>query len=78
MQQVTIRAAKAHLSRLIEAALNGEEIVIAKGNKPVVRLEPVQRRPFQVGLLAGQLANPPDFLAPMDAAELDLWEAGGR
>ncbi len=74
MQQVTIHAAKTHLSRLIEAVLNGEEVVIAKGGKPVVRLVPVQRRPFQVGLLAGQLGTIPDFLAPMDATELDLWE----
>ena len=76
MQQVNIHAAKTHLSRLIEAALNGEEIVIAKGSKPVVRLVPVQRRPFQLGLLAGQLGTAPDFLAPMEGSELDLWEGG--
>ena len=39
MKQVTIHEAKTHLSRLIQAALNGEEIIIAKGNKPVVRLD---------------------------------------
>ncbi len=76
MQQVTIHAAKTHLSRLIEAVLNGEEVVIAKGSKPVVRLVPVQRRPFEVGLLAGQLGTIPDFLAPMDVSELDVWEGG--
>ena len=64
------------LSRLIEAALSGEEIVIAKGSKPVVRLVPVAKRSFQVGLLAGQLGTGPDFLAPMDPTELDLWEGG--
>ncbi len=74
MQQVTIHAAKTHLSRLIEAALNGEEVVIAKGGKPVVRLVPVLRPPFQVGPLAGQLGTIPDFLAPMAAIGLDLWE----
>ena len=76
MQQVTIHAAKIHLSRLIEAVLDGEEVVIAKGGRPVVRLVPVQRRPFQVGLLAGRLGTVPEFLAPMDATELDLWEGG--
>ena len=40
MQQVTIHAAKIHLSRLIEAVLNGEEVVIAKGGRPVIRLVP--------------------------------------
>ena len=76
MKQVTIHAAKTHLSRLIEAVLNREEVVIAKGTKPVVRLVPVQRRPFEVGLLAGQLGTIPDFLAPMNVSELDLWEGG--
>ena len=76
MQQVTIHAAKTHLSRLIEAALNGEEIVIAKGSKPVVRLVPMARQPFQVGLLTNQLGTIPDFLEPIDAAQLDTWEGG--
>ena len=74
MQQVTIHAAKTHLSRLIEAVLNGEQVVIAKDGRPVVRLVPVQRPPFQVGLLAGRLGTVPDFLAPMDVTELDFWE----
>ena len=38
---VTVHAAKTHLSRLIEQALRGEEVVIARGDKPVVRLVPV-------------------------------------
>ena len=42
MQIFTIHAAKTQLSRLIEAALAGEDVVIAKGDKPVVRL---RRRP---------------------------------
>ena len=77
MQQVTIHAAKTHLSRLIEAALNGEEIVIAKASKPVVRLVPMARQPFRLGLLAGQLGAIPDLPQPIDAAGLDLREGGG-
>ncbi|MCB8954070.1 MAG: type II toxin-antitoxin system Phd/YefM family antitoxin [Ardenticatenales bacterium] len=38
MTQVTIHEAKTHLSRLIRQALSGEEIIIAKGNKPLVKL----------------------------------------
>jgi antitoxin (DNA-binding transcriptional repressor) of toxin-antitoxin stability system len=34
VKQVTIHEAKTHLSRLIQAALSGEEIIIARGNKP--------------------------------------------
>ena len=78
VQQVTIHAAKTHLSRLIEAALRGEEIVIAKGSRPVVRLVAVRQRRFQVGVLAGQLGAGPDLLAPMEADELGPWEGGGR
>ncbi len=71
-RQVTIHAAKTRPSRLIEAVLDGEEGVIARGGRPVVRLVPVRQRPSQVGLLAGRLGTIPDFLAPMDATELDL------
>ncbi len=39
MYQVNIHEAKTNLSKLIQKALNGEEVIIAKGNKPVVRLE---------------------------------------
>ena len=37
--QVNIHEAKTQLSKLIQAALNGREVIIARGNKPVVRLE---------------------------------------
>ncbi len=76
MQRVTIHAAKTHLSRLIEAALAGEDVVIARGSTPVVRLVPIAKQTFQIGLLAGQLGMGPDFLAPLDENELDLWEGG--
>ncbi len=76
MQRVTIHAAKTHLSRLIEAALAGEDVVIARGSTPVVRLVPIAKQTFQIGLLAGQLDMAPDFLAPLDENELDLWEGG--
>ena len=76
MQRVTIHAAKTHLSRLIEAALAGEDVVIARGSTPVVRLVPIARTGFKVGLLAGHLGTGPDFLAPLDTTELGLWEGG--
>lgn len=76
MQQFTIHAAKTNLSKLIEAALSGEEVVIAKGNTPVVRLVPVTRGAFKIGILKGQLGEGPDFFEPMDEADLQLWEGG--
>lgn len=76
MRQFTVHAAKTNLSKLIEAALAGEEIVIAKGSTPVVRLVPVGRRAFKVGLLEGQLGKGPDFFEPMEEGDLELWEGG--
>ena len=38
MKTITIHKAKTQLSKLIELACNGEEVVIARGSKPVVRL----------------------------------------
>ena len=41
MTQATIHQAKPHLSKLIGKALDGEEVIIAKRDKPLVRLEPL-------------------------------------
>lgn len=73
--QVTIHAAKTNLSRLIEAALSGEEVVIAKGTRPVVKLVPIKHGAFKIGLLAGELSGAgPDFFEPLDEKDLALWE----
>ncbi|MCP4427499.1 MAG: type II toxin-antitoxin system Phd/YefM family antitoxin [Chloroflexi bacterium] len=51
MTQVTIHEAKTHLSRLIQQALSGEEIIIAKGKRPIVKLValPEARRQRRIG-----------------------------
>jgi antitoxin (DNA-binding transcriptional repressor) of toxin-antitoxin stability system len=41
MRTVTIHQAQTHLSRLIREALQGEEVVIARGKTPLVRLTPL-------------------------------------
>jgi prevent-host-death family protein len=53
MSQVDIHQAKTHLSRLLERAAGGEEIIIAKAGKPIARLVPYSvkgkiRRPGQL------------------------------
>ncbi|WP_428376552.1 type II toxin-antitoxin system Phd/YefM family antitoxin [Lichenicoccus sp.] len=69
MQTVNIHAAKTQLSRLVEQAAAGEEIVIARAGRPVARLvrleapAPGTRR--RLGMLAGQLRAPDDFDAPL-------------
>ena len=75
METVTIHKAKTELSRLIERACRGEEIIIARGKKPVVRLVAIgdkkgQRKP---GALRGKLKVGPEFFEPLPAEELDAW-----
>ena len=71
MPTVTIRVAKAKLSRLTEAALSGEDAVIVKGSTPVVRLVPIPQRQFKFGVLTHDaLGDGPDFLSPMGEVEL--------
>jgi prevent-host-death family protein len=66
--------AKAHLSRLIDRAAAGKDILIARAGKPIVRLVPVEDAlPRQPGLLKG-LAIPDALFAPMTADELEDWE----
>jgi len=38
MYQVNIHEAKTNLSKLIKKVVNGEEVIIAKGNKPLVKM----------------------------------------
>ena len=67
MRTINIHAAKTHLSRLVEDAAAGEEIIIAKAGKPVARLTafeaPNRRR--VLGLLKGKLHLPDDIDAPL-------------
>jgi prevent-host-death family protein len=73
---VDIHEAKMHLSRLIDQALAGEEIVIAKAGKPLVKLVPVEscRKPRRVlGRLAGQFVVPDDFDDPLPDEVLALF-----
>ena len=63
---VNIHDAKTHLSRLVARVEAGEEIVLARGGRPVARLVPVSARtqPRKLGVLAGKLWIAPDFDAP--------------
>jgi len=45
MPQFNIAEAKAHLSELVQKAVLGEEVVIARGNKPQVRMVPIKPSP---------------------------------
>ena len=72
MRPVNIHAAKTHLSRLLEKAAAGEEVVIAKSGKPLAKLVPVESLPRRkLGLLAGSVHLPKDFGAPLPRGTLD-------
>jgi prevent-host-death family protein len=80
MPTYTVHAAKTNLSKLIESAEAGEEVVIARGKKPVVRIVPIgtpahvlRRRAF--GALKGRLKLPDSFFFdPLPEDELEQWE----
>ena len=78
MQTVNVHAAKMHLSRLVDEAAAGEEIIIARAGKPVARIVPLApsnaaaRR--VLGQFAGQLDMPADFDAPLPDHVLDSFE----
>lgn len=54
--QVNLHDAKTHLSRYVEQALDGEDVVIARAGKALVRLVPVAETPRQrhLGFLEGE------------------------
>jgi prevent-host-death family protein len=76
MATVTIHEAKTNLSRLIEKACRGEEIVIARGDDPVVRLVPLRdsRGSRQPGSHRGKFRVGPEFFEVLPPEELDPWE----
>lgn len=75
MKSVNVQEAKTHLSRLLERAHNGEEIVIAKNGKPYARLVPIEPpRKRDLGFLRGVFKVEDDFFEPLTDEDLRLWE----
>lgn len=76
MRTINIHEAKTHLSRLAEEVASGEEIIIAKAGKPVMKLTPLaaKRTPRKIGLLKGKINMTDDFDAPLPDELLDAFE----
>jgi prevent-host-death family protein len=86
MATLTIHKAKTQLSKLIARAEAGEEIVIARGKEPVVKLTPVAKAKASLppgiikgkrmpGLLKGKYNLPDEFFfGPLPEEELRAWE----
>ena len=72
-ETVNIHEAKTHLSRLVDRAHAGEEIILAKNGKPYAKLVAFDDvAPRKPGLVKGRLTN--EFFAPLPDAELKAWE----
>ena len=65
MRTVDLHEAKTHLSRLVQAAANGEPFIIARAGKPLVKVVAIESPDHgtvsRIGFLAGRFSVPPDF-----------------
>jgi prevent-host-death family protein len=69
---VNVGEAKTHLSDLLARAERGEEIVVARSGKPIVRLTPVAAPRRRFGSM--NLHVPDEFFEPLPEEELAAWE----
>jgi prevent-host-death family protein len=71
--------AKTSLSRLVDRAASGEEIILSKAGKPLAKLVPFQRsaRPRQPGGWEGRVRISEDFDAPLPPEIQDAFEGRG-
>jgi prevent-host-death family protein len=75
-ESVNIHDAKTQLSKLVDRAAAGSEIIIAKAGNPVARLVPLAQatRPRKLGALKGKIKVPDDFDAPLPAKVIAAFE----
>ena len=76
MAQFNIAEAKSHFSELVQKAMLGEEVVIARDNKPLLRLVPFgkKRKNRTPGSAKGKIFFSESFFEPLSEEELKLWE----
>lgn len=73
-----VRDAKTHLSRLLDRVAQGEEIIIAKGGRPVAKLVGVAAEPRKPGRLKGRIRIGSDFDEPLPAEILAVFRGEGE
>ena len=78
MTKVNMHEAKTHLSKLVNQALEGEDIVLARSGKPLVRLVPVDAPSDQrpMGLHAMELSDEAaaESMRPLSDEDLGFWQ----
>ena len=77
--RVSLVQAKAQLSRLVDQALRGDDVLITRHGRPVARLVAAkpERRVRELGALRGKIRVAKDFDAPLPAALQALFEGRG-
>jgi prevent-host-death family protein len=81
MTTVNVHEAKTHLSRLLAKVAAGDEVIIARGGKPIARLVPVQkakRIDQLLGIDQGRIGIAADFDAPLSEEILAAFEGKGE
>ena len=81
--EATMHEAKTQLSKLVERALAGEEVILTHGRNrtPVVKLVAVKApsmRERPIGLYKGQIEIGPEFFDPLPEEELAAWESAAN
>lgn len=76
---VSLYEAKTQLSRLVDRASRGDEVVITRHGRPVARLVAARplRKPRKLGALRGKIRVAKDFDAPLPDAIQALFEGRG-
>ncbi|HEY6893804.1 MAG TPA: type II toxin-antitoxin system prevent-host-death family antitoxin [Rhodanobacteraceae bacterium] len=79
IMQLNLYDAKTRLSELVEAASQGETVVIAKAGRPLAKLGPVDvaRKPVRLGLMKGKIKIAGDFDTPLPEDVLREFEGEG-
>ena len=75
---MNIYDAKTRLSQLVDKAASGEDVVVSRNGKPLVRITRLEapKRRIRFGLLKGKLSIPKDFDAPLSDDVLASFEGG--
>ncbi|HYF18711.1 MAG TPA: type II toxin-antitoxin system prevent-host-death family antitoxin [Ramlibacter sp.] len=78
METVNIYEAKTRLSQLVDKAAAGEDVVLSRHGKPLVRITRLTdaKRQIRFGVLKGKIKVPKEFDAPLTDEELALFEGG--
>ena len=76
METVNISAAKTRPSQLVDKAASGEDVVVSRNGKPLVRITRLEghKRRIKFGVLKGKLNVPQDFDAPLPQDVLASFE----